>query len=504
MNVFDIKNSIIKPFDKVQPNAGYYVPNNGWMVENYISSNLSCGTSELRNLRTLLDASNNQVNQAANAIGSALHMVDSGVNAAFTLAENAARVMDGIAKVSDKIDQLHIGDKLSQIDFSMPDLNINLSLPDARDFARLVDNVKSGISNMLDNALDAMSKFSLDGILDPMYKLGDGEFEIPEMDDPISSLADLMKCQSGDVLGLLSVGLSNLGADNEGFGMTNPLSGALGVIGAAQGAVSGAQNMISTATSSVGQMLNGASSSLNSSINGVINGIDPRIGGFAQKFGVPSMINTALGDTMQSMFGQKTYSACRTAQSLNKFGNYNPFLTSVLGTTGLSKANAAIRNYGGSNGYDSSGRKVAFDDSCKCCVKKEKYARIDGNVNMNSRAYDLSPTYLNSLSKNGSAPYYRQNRNVPTDVWGQTINQYGFQDDNILTQSLGTTLESYRIARKLNGNMDELGVDFGKFSDFAPEATQDLKYIRGLNEDSASYGMYQLENLEDSAYDLLG
>jgi hypothetical protein len=499
MNVFDIRNSIVKPFDRIQAGDIPRVYPQGYMVEDYVSRNLACGGPELNNLKMLINSSNNQINGALRDVGSAIKVLDGCVNAGFNAAIAAAGVLDTISALTDKLTSLGLNsvEKLKNLDFRMPDLNLKISLPDATDIKNMFNKISTGLSNMIDSALTALSNFSPENLMD---KLTDFDFDIPLPDDPISSLAKMLECQSDDALALLETGLTNmLGGSFEGLDNVNPLSGTMAVVNAVQGGVGGALNAINAVQGGINGLASQAGGFVNGltgQANAMLSGLNPKLGGFLQQLGVPSLVNTALSDSMRNAFSSsKSYTACSTAQSLNKFGNYDPFISSVFGVKGLNTANATM--YGGYN-------PNASDNSCKCCAKKkEKYLADERYALMNRNTYDLTKSYRGSLNGDMNSPIYVKTGNIPADEHSRTLATYGFRDDNMLTSSIGTNLETYRLARKLQGNMSELSVDFSKYGEFESEATADLKYVHDLNEDLVTNNLANIEDLSETAYSLM-
>lgn len=484
MNVFDIENSIVKGFNRLQYDRGFQVDRPGYMVERYVSGNLPCGTADLGNMRTLLNGVNSQINGSLQEIGSVMSIIDAGVNSAFAIAEVAAGVMDKISALSDKIAELNIGDKLANLDLSLPDLNLNLSLPDANDIKQLFSDIGDGLSKMMDSALESMSNFSL---TDTMNDILDG-FDIPLLENPIEAIASMMKCQSDGILGMLAAGLSNLGASSSGFGVTDSLGGALGVVNAATGGVKSALGALNTVESTLAGGIRSIGNGVDSLVGGAVgylnqamNGMNPMVSGLLQMAGVPGLVNTALNDSLRNALGQKSYSACQAAQSLNRFGNYDPFISNVNTLTGLFGANAAL------SGFSSGGSSSSRSKACMCCdLRKAKWKQSDKYANMDRNMYDIGTNYGNGA-------------NIPGDQWSRTIAAYGFDDSNVLSSTLGTNLETYRLARKLKGNMAELQIDFSKYDSFESEAMEELTYVHRLNEDMAAGNLAQREGLLETA-----
>jgi hypothetical protein len=486
MNVFDIDNSIIKGFNHLQYDRGFQVDRPGYMVERYVSGNLPCGTADLGNMRTMLNGANSQINSSLQEIGSVVSIIDAGVNSAFAIAEVAAGMMDKIAALSDKISELGIGDKLANLDFSLPDLNLNLSPPDAEDIRNRFNDIGDGPNKMMDSALESMSSFSLS---DTTNNALDG-FDVPLMESPIETITNMMKCQSDGILGMLAAGLSNLGASSSGFGVTDSLGGALGIINAAAGGVKSALSTLNTVESTLADGIHSIGNGANNLVGGAIGylnqamgGMNPMVSGLLQMAGVPGLMNTALNDSLRNALEQKSYSACQAAQSLNRFGNYDPFISNVNTLTGLFGANAALSKL-------SAGNSSSKSNACMCCdLQKAKWKQSDSYANIGRNMYDIGTSYGNGA-------------NIPGDQWSRTIAAYGFDDSNVLSGTLGTNLESYRLARKLKGNMAELQVDFSKYDSFESEAMGELAYVHQLNEDMAAQNLAQREGLLETAITL--
>lgn len=494
MNVFDIKNSIIKPFDRIsQGDIPRFNPV-GTLVEDYVSRNLTCGAAELNNLKMLMSASNNQVQGSLREIGSVVKVLDNCVESAFNIGIAAAGVLDSMAALTDKLASVNLAvPDLGNINFSLPDLNLGLTVPDATAIKGLFNSIGNGLNSMMNSALTALGNFSPENLVDSMLDFG---LDIPLGDDPISNIAAMLECQEDGVLGLLEVGLSNMMTSSfSGNDSVNPLSATMSLVASVRNGVGGAVNAVNGAINSVSGAVGGSVNSLIGEANSSLSAINPILGGFLRELGVPSLVNTALSDAARSALGSsKSYSACQTAQALNKFGNYDPFVASVLGVSGLAAANSKL--------YGSSGRS-SLADACKCCVKKkQKYADEDSYAIVSRGSYDLARSYRQSISADPSADQHVRLRNIPADDFSKVINAYGFSEENVLTASIGTSLESYRLARKLKGNMAELAADFTKYSDFESEATSDLKYVRSLNEDLIQENIAQIDSLVEVAHEL--
>ena len=122
-----------------------------------------------------------------------------------------------------------------------------------------------------------------------------------------------------------------------------------------------------------------------------------------------------------------------------------------------------------------------------CCdLRKAKWKQSDRYANMDRSMYDIGTNYGNGA-------------NIPGDQWSRTIAAYGFDDSNVLSSTLGTNLETYRLARKLKGNMAELQIDFSKYDSFESEAMGELTYVHRLNEDMAAGNLAQREGLLETA-----
>jgi hypothetical protein len=469
MKAFGIQDSIVRPFAKLPTLEQGQKPSYN-LVQDYASKNLPCGNVNFGNLGTIMGAADMGIKAASSAIGAVLAVVDLGIQVGLEVAMLAAKCLDKVDKLIDNIKNFNLSDKLDKINLKLKDLGVGLKEAAAKAIKGLVAGIGSTIKKIGDACKKLLSAFDNNVIGD-----------IAE--DPIESLAKLLKCKTGDVLGMLATGLSGLANNSSSsFGFSNPLSGVMGTIngtiGKVNGVVGSVNGAVRDAVGSVNNAANGLLSNIPGPVKAAIGGLNPQAGRFLQQNGVGSIINTALGNNMLGNFSVKNVDACLAAQRFNRFGNYDPFISTAMSMGALDGANAQLAQalYG----------VMRRDDNvaCNCCRNEDVYKQREKYVNLASKMFDRRDNYHQAnIPVTGIAPMVRPTYNrLPDDMTARTIASYGFDEQNILSQNLGTALEGVRITGNLSGNLSESTTDFTKINDFAEQMRANMGYLGKMNE----------------------
>jgi hypothetical protein len=495
MKAFDIKDSIVRPFAKLQfSEAGLNTSSYG-LVQDYSSRNLPCGGINFGNLNTIMRSADFEVKKGVMAVKSVLSVIDGCVDAGFAIAGAIADCMDKVSELMDKVQEFDLSDKLDKINLKLQDLGVGIAKAAAATIKGLVDGVGKAIT-----AIGTACKAALN-----LFKSG---VNIPG-EDPISEIAGMLECSAANVLDMLSAGISALTGGSSSFGFTNPLKGVMsviggtigaataavgaatsavnGVIGTVNGAVNGVQGAVGGVINQINGTVNGLTSAIPGPVKGILAGVNPKAAQFLNQNGIGSFLNTALNDKMYGVFGTKNVVACVAAQKLNRFGNYDPYISSSMNIGGLTPANqilAAVQ-YG-------TRITTSNNDSCVCCPT-ERYADQAKYLNMASSFYDRRENYsqaYSSTSAYGAATYF------DSGVSSQTRASYGYTgESNLLNENLATSLESYRVYDKLSGNLKEVSTDFTKLPAFAAECKSSMDYLKGITESNLQSNLCISEDL---------
>lgn len=497
MQAFNIKESIVRPFDKLSANEFGNTVKAGTLVQNFVASNLPCGNVNFGNMNTIFGSVDRDIKDALRSVASVAAVIDGCIMAGFAIAKKVAQVMDFAVELGEKIANLDIGAELDKLDLKLTNLGLNIAAGIAKGITDLVTKITDGIKDIVSSVTKALSNFSIGKIID---KFTDGLLDLSfDIGDAFADIVEMLECQAESVLGMLSMGMSGLAAlTNTSFNFASPLNG---VMGAINGAVSGVMGVANGVLGTV----NGAISTVNGLVPGplkaIIGGINPIAGMYLGANGVSSIINTAFGDTMSNSFKNKSLGACLAAQKLNRFGNYDPFISTAMSVSGLTAANvaAAAIKYGIP--------AALKNDDCKCCTSYATFTAKDAMANMLSSTYDRRSTYHAATDTRKTLPNYvdpfiSTRNELSDDYASEVIAQYGFSDDNVLNMNLGTNLEIARATSKMSGNMSELQLDGSKINSFLSETQQSLRYVASLNEKNLQNNLCLAEDLKVSMREL--
>lgn len=75
------------------------------------------------------------------------------------------------------------------------------------------------------------------------------------------------------------------------------------------------------------------------------------------------------------------------------------------------------------------------------------------------------------------------------------IARYGFSQNNLMTQSLGTSLETTRLTSQIIGNLQEVAIQPSKLYILAPFAKLSFNYLNTLNQQSAKQSLGVVDQL---------
>jgi hypothetical protein len=486
MKAIDIKDSLIRPFSKLTPTEYNVQPYSGYTKQQYVSNNLPCGNINFGNMGSILGSADMTLNGARAGVQAVMGIVDTGIQAGLLVAQAGAECLDFIGKLTDKVASLDIGHLLDKIDLAFDDLKIGISKIDGDFIKDCIKGIGNSLVKMAKAAGNALSGFA------PGAK---SNTNIPIIKDPISTVAKMMECKEDTVLGLLSMGLTKL-AQTSGvsFDFKSPVSGVMGAINGSLSVVNGAVSSVANGVAGIQGAVNGITDKIPPQMKSALAGISPEVGQFMTKNGVSSILGTALGNSLQGTFGNKSVASCIAAQSLNRFGNYDPFISTAMGVSGLSAANQqlAYQQYGFSQG--------SYSDRTACyCCSGDMYRARNNKVDTSSLYYDRSTQYINSTKQlpGQTFAFPSSTSGLPNGLASQVVTTYGFDESNLLTQNLGTNLEVYRVSNSLLGNLSEVQTDFSKINDFTDEARSSVNYVNRLNENNVQNNVVLFESMYD-------
>jgi hypothetical protein len=486
MIAVDIKDSLIRPFSKLLPTESNVRPYSGYTKQQYVSNNLPCGNINFGNMGSILGSADRNLLNSRVGVQAVMGIVDTGIQTGLLIAQAGAECLDFLGKLTDKVASLNISHLLDKIDMAFDDLKIGLSKVDGDFIKDCIKGIGNSLVKIAKAAGNALSGFA------PGAR---SNTNIPTIKDPISNVAKMMECKEDTVLGLLSMGLTKLAqTSGTSFDFKSPVSGVMGAINGTMSVVNGAVSYAAKGVAGIQSTVNGITDKIPPQMKSALAGISPEVGRFMTKNGVSSILGTALGNSLQGSFGNKSVSACIAAQSLNRFGNYDPFISTAMGVSGLSAANQqmAYQQYGLNQG--------SFSDRTACyCCSGDMYRARDAKVDTSTKYYDRSTQYIDSTKQlpGQTFSFPSSTSSLPNGLASQVVSTYGFDESNILTQNLGTNLETYRVSNSLLGNLSEVQTDFSKINDFSGECRSSVDYVNRLNENNVQNNVVLFESMHD-------
>lgn len=472
MKVFDIKQSIISPLNKLT-NENVGRTNFGTPVYQTFMREPSCGVTDFNNLRNVLEASNQKLDNAVRDLASMLAFADQAIGDAFTALGAIANVADKLSSLYDTLAEVNILDKVSDLVMDAVDLGVGLAKAAVTKVKKAFSDLGNAITDMKDKAIAGLSKFATN-VMDALKKTWDN-FDISiDIGDPIANLAKALVCAAPNLLGALALGLSSaLGASSALA--SSPLGGALGAVKTGLAVAQTGANIYSNVSRmSSGQLVSAG-----------IAAVNPQLGQYASRFGVTGLIDTAFGNQAKGSYSNNTVEACRLAQQLNRYNTFDPFITEALSSDVYTRRVLQQQADAASS--------TAYE--CKCCAKKDRYERLTKFADMNSSHYDSTTAYRNASGLSSFS-------STPVDTISATIQGYGFENNSAMTSNLAVNLEMLRLSMELEKNFSEVSEDPLKLEDFGQKTKLTTNYLTDLQTVTLNENLALADDMQDKIYEI--